>query len=60
MHQQVFKNSLRSKIKLFSWLIISALLTIPLVAILLYIVNVDDSIICTGTVTLQSAIADAS
>ena len=53
MHQQVFKNSLRSKIKLFSWLIISALLTIPLVAILLYIVNVDDSIICTGTVIPQ-------
>ncbi len=47
---QVFKTGLRSRIRIFSGLIISALLTIPLIAILLYVVNVDDTIICTGTV----------
>ncbi len=49
-HAQMFKTGLNSRIRLFSALICGALLTIPLVAILLYVVNVDDTIICTGTV----------
>lgn len=44
------KTSLRSKIKLFTGLILAAVLTVPLVAILLYVLNVDDTIYCTGTV----------
>ncbi len=50
MQHQTQMTGLRSKVRFFSGLIISALLTIPLIAILLYVINVDDTIICTGTV----------
>lgn len=54
------KTSLRSKIKLFTGLILAAVLTIPLVAILLYVLNVDDTIYCTGTVVPEHTYEIAS
>ncbi len=46
----VLKTGLRSRIRVFTLLIAIAMFTIPLVAILLYVVNVDDVVICEGTV----------
>lgn len=46
----VLKTGLRSKVRIFGFLIAIALLSIPLAAIMLYAVNVDDTVICTGTV----------
>ena len=54
------KTRLRSKIKLFTGLILAAVLTVPLVAILLYILNVDDTIYCPGTVVPEHTYEIAS
>ena len=46
----VFQSSLRGKVRLFSWLIIGALLMLPTAVLLMFLINVDDTVICEGTV----------
>ena len=46
----VFQSSLRGKVRLFSWLIIGALLMLPTAVLVMFLVDVDDTIICEGTV----------
>lgn len=45
-----FQSSLRGKVRLFAWLIIGALLMVPTAVLLMFLLNVDDTIICEGTV----------
>ena len=45
-----FQSSLRGKVRLFAWLIIGALLMLPTAVLLMFLVDVDDTIICEGTV----------
>lgn len=46
----VFQSSLRGKVRLFAWLIIGALLMLPTAILLMFLIDVDDTIICEGTV----------
>lgn len=46
----VFQSSLRGKVRLFAWLIIGALLMLPTAVLLMFLIDVDDTIICEGTV----------
>lgn len=45
-----FQSSLRGKVRLFAWLIILALLMIPTAVLMMFLLDVDDTIICEGTV----------
>ena len=45
-----FQSSLRGKVRLFAWLIIGALLMLPTAILLMFLIDVDDTIICEGTV----------
>ena len=46
----VFQSSLRGKVRLFAWLIIGALLMLPTAVLLMFLIDVDDTVICEGTV----------
>ncbi len=45
-----FQSSLRAKVRLFVWLIIGALLMLPTAVLLMFLIDVDDTVICEGTV----------